>query len=409
MSKLKKLVLILPLFTLLAGLAPWAAFAQEDIPWKRHVIDDSSLGADGTKVADVNQDGNMDIVVGWEEGGVTRLYFNPGNPHLPWDYIEVPSPDVEDAFAVDLDGDGFMDLVTFSEGQHQRITVHWAPSDSLAYRESSNWQSEDIPITIGMTRWMFGRAVDMDGKYGIDLIVGSKDPNGRLGWLESPENPRNMSEWKYHHLSDAGWIMSIEWLDMDGDGIEDILLTDRYGNLSGLRWLKNPGNDNAIRQAWENHFIGLRDGEPMFLGLADISPLNADGLPGIIVPDLTKGWEIFIFENNDWSSRTLPYPSNSGSRGKSVAVADINLDGKSDLLASFEGAKDRSGVVGLGDFLGDSPLMIDISGKEGVKYDFIVLIDMDGDGDLDVLTCEETGYDGSKQGLGVIWYENPFH
>jgi hypothetical protein len=29
------------------------------------------------------------------------------------------------------------------------------------------------------------------------------------------------------------------------------------------------------------------------------------------------------------------------------------------------------------------------------------LVDLDGDGDLDVLTCEE------RAGLGVIWYENP--
>ncbi len=407
MNKHFDLFLFWMVFPFSIGALPYEVYAQVEKPWKMHVIDDSSLGSDGTKLADVNQNGLMDIVVGWEEGGVTRLYFNPGDQDQSWEYVEVPSPDVEDAFAVDLDGDGFLDLVTFSEGQHQRVTVHWAPSDSLAYRASSNWESVDIPVTIGMSRWMFGRAVDMDGKNGIDLIVGSKDPNGRLGWLESPRNPRDLDNWKYHHLSEAGWIMSIEWLDMDGDGLNDILLTDRYGDLSGLRWLKNPGDNNAIHEPWENHFIGLREGEPMFLGLADIPPLNSNGMPGIIVPDLTRGWEIFVYKGGEWTTRALSYPAGSGTRGKSVAVADINLNGKVDLLASFEGAKDRSGVIGLGDFLGASPLVMDISGKEGVKYDFIVLIDMDGDGDLDILTCEETGYDGSKHGLGVIWYENP--
>ena len=43
----------------------------------------------------------------------------------------------------------------------------------------------------------------------------------------------------------------------------------------------------------------------------------------------------------------------------------------------------------------------DISGSEGVKYDRIELIDLDGDGDLDVVTCEEI------EKLGVLWYENP--
>ncbi len=43
----------------------------------------------------------------------------------------------------------------------------------------------------------------------------------------------------------------------------------------------------------------------------------------------------------------------------------------------------------------------DISGPTGTKYDRIELIDLDDDGDLDVLTCEEAAK------LGVFWYENP--
>ncbi|HBM76648.1 MAG TPA: VCBS repeat-containing protein, partial [Verrucomicrobiales bacterium] len=37
----------------------------------------------------------------------------------------------------------------------------------------------------------------------------------------------------------------------------------------------------------------------------------------------------------------------------------------------------------------------------GSKFDLIELIDLDEDGDLDVVTCEELA------GLGLIWYENP--
>ena len=40
----------------------------------------------------------------------------------------------------------------------------------------------------------------------------------------------------------------------------------------------------------------------------------------------------------------------------------------------------------------------------GVKYDRIELMDLDGDGDLDVLTCEEQE---AGTGMGVFWYENP--
>ena len=50
----------------------------KEAPWAYHVIDDTSRGADGVKLADVNGDGLMDIVTGWEEGGVTRVYLHPG-------------------------------------------------------------------------------------------------------------------------------------------------------------------------------------------------------------------------------------------------------------------------------------------------------------------------------------------
>jgi hypothetical protein len=69
--------LLLLSLAMLAGLCvrPLPAVAE---PWRRHVIDDSSRGADGVRLADVNGDGHQDICTGWEEGGVVRLYLNPG-------------------------------------------------------------------------------------------------------------------------------------------------------------------------------------------------------------------------------------------------------------------------------------------------------------------------------------------
>ncbi|MCB9783057.1 MAG: hypothetical protein H6751_08865 [Candidatus Omnitrophica bacterium] len=47
--------------------------AAESQPWKRHTIDQSSEGADGVRLMDVNGDGLMDIATGWEEGARSGL------------------------------------------------------------------------------------------------------------------------------------------------------------------------------------------------------------------------------------------------------------------------------------------------------------------------------------------------
>ena len=43
------------------------------------MIDASSRGADGVRLADVNGDGLMDITTGWEEGGITCEESQPVN------------------------------------------------------------------------------------------------------------------------------------------------------------------------------------------------------------------------------------------------------------------------------------------------------------------------------------------
>lgn len=391
-------------------LAPDVVFSQNsarsvfDSPWQRHTIDDSSLGSDGTKFSDVNNDGKFDLITGWEEGGVSRIYLQPENPKQKWPFIELPSPDVEDAFVSDLNGDGYMDLITMSEGKHQRVTIHWAPANSEDYLDPQKWLTKDIPITIGKTKWMFGRPIDLDGKNGIDLVVGSKDPNGTLGWLEAPVDPLNMEGWKYHEITQVGWVMSIELLDMNTDGEMDLLITDRYGDFRGLRWMENPGK-SFLHGKWRHHLLGLRDGESMFMDYfeadTDKKELN------IIVPVVNRGWEHFERKDGQWISQKMEFPDFVGNRAKSVTIGDIDQDGLLDLTATFSQSLGKSGVIAKMSFQTDEPYFIDISGKEGVKYDFILLKDMDGDGDLDVITSEETAADGSKKGLGVIWYENP--
>ena len=115
-----------------------------------------------------------------------------------------------------------------------------------------------------------------------------------------------------------------------------------------------------------------------------------------------------------WKTYNIEIPPNAGG-GKAVKVGDINLDGQLDIAVSCEHAID--GKIGTYWMSYDqSPtetkwLPTSISGPEGYINDLIQLTDLDGDGDLDVVTVEEKGpyiSRGEKlKELGVIWYENP--
>jgi hypothetical protein len=274
--------------------------------WKCHIIDGTSRGADGVKLADVNRDGFMDITTGWEEDGLTRVYLNPGPAKAKdkWPFVTTGrTRSVEDAVFVDLDRDGAVDVVSCCEGGTQSVFVQWAPRDKADYLDESKWRSQVIPISKGMTRWMFCIPMQVDGRHGVDLVAGSKHPNGRIGWFEVPENARNLNAYKWHTISPAHWIMSLRSLDMDGDGDLDILTSDRKkGPMRGCRWLENPGPGRAQKESWPNHFIGCQDREVMFLTVDDI---DEDGLQDVLVAaKAPKTSEIIILRRLDATGRS---------------------------------------------------------------------------------------------------------
>jgi hypothetical protein len=382
--------------------------------WKRHIIDNTSLGADGVRTADVNQDGLPDLVAGWEQGGVSRIYLmqREDGERPSWVTIDAgPAPNVEDALLVDLDQDGSVDVVSSTEGNNKKLLIHWAPAPTEDYTDSALWTTETL--FENEARWMFAIAMDIDGLNGPDLVVGGKNPLASVGWLESPQDPRTLSDWKFHPLSDAAWIMSLIPKDMDDDGLLDILVSERKAEVAGVYWLRNPGKESfQLRSPWQKTWIADHLTETMFIDTYD---LDGDAVEEIIVPHKNpdEGF-ISIFSSKDriyWNEIAINYPDFI-SHPKSAQFGDINQDGKTDMVLSTEGAdQGRSGIIWL-EYPNswDDPNWIahDVSGPDGIKFDLNLLLDLDADGDLDIINTEENNNaKGGKAGLGIIWYENP--
>ena len=383
--------------------------------WQRHIIDNSLSGADGIRLMDVNNDGLLDITTGWEEGGYTKVYINPSHEKAKekWSSVTVgKTPHVEDAVFADLDNDGAVDVVSSTEWKHQKVYINWAPANKVDYLDANKWKSEVIPVSENITQWMFAVPMQIDDTNGLDIIVGSKNKNAQIGWFQAPKNPRNMGKWKYYPISNATWVMSVIPRDMDGDGDLDIVVSDRNkGKTNGVRWLENPGIKRKQKKFWKNHFIGAKDTRVMFMDLAD---LDGDGLEDAIATEYTNQKIVFMKRLDDtglnWRAFNIEISETTG-RAKAVKAGDIDMDGKLDIVHTsntFE-QEGQSGVYWLS--FKESPTernweWHNISGLEGIKYDRIELIDLDGDGDLDVLTCEENA-GVNNEGLGIIWYENP--
>ena len=370
--------------------------------WARHTIDGTLEGADGVRLADVNRDGWQDIVTGWEESGQVRVYQNPGpkKARQPWPAVtvgKVASP--EDAVFADLDQDGQMDVISSCEGSNRSVYVHWAPIESGDYRNASRWETDPIPALQGRAMWMFTTPGDINGDGRTDLVVGSKGKEATIGWLEAPTSSRKLVDWQWHPLQAIGWVMTIRVMDMDRDGDLDILFSDRKERASGIYALINPSNGQSMG-FWKKILIGARGEEVMFMDVLS----KEEKTWSIWAAIRSRQIQRFTFQTESFerTQESIWKFGDDFGTAKAVVAGDLDSDGKMDLVVSCENANDaKSGVFWLPRAETTKPRSI--SGSKGVKFDRMELIDLDGDGDLDILTCEE------RDLLGVLWYENPLY
>ncbi|MCC9599759.1 VCBS repeat-containing protein [Stieleria sp. JC731] len=369
-----------------------SAFAE---PWRRHVVDNQYQGADGVRLGDFNGDGLSDVVTGWEESGLVRLYLNPGpkNVKRPWPSVTIAkAASPEDAVPMDVDGDGKLDIISCHEGKRRQVLVHFSnvanSNDNQAWLSPRSWSTSPIAALDGVM-WMYALPLPLnDGRQAI--VLGSKGPKASLTLLvpdrtsiETKRPNRDLDQWQVIRLRQVGWTMSLRSVDMDGDGDQDIVFTDRKGSRSAAAWLEQPKNPS---EPWEEHLIAGQGREVMFMTASPERCLIATRRDGSI--DCVR-------QDDGWTTTPIKHPP-FVEFGKAIEV----LPGGQILLSANTKASRHPDQPGLWirDIAGNWDI---VDPTPAVKFDRFELIDFDGDGDLDAMTCEE------RQNFGVVWYENP--
>ncbi|MDA1006510.1 MAG: VCBS repeat-containing protein [Verrucomicrobia bacterium] len=357
-------------------------------------LDPHDDGPDGFNYWDWDGDGDLDVFVNFEEGGYSRLFFNPGRDKIrgPWkDYIEFKNHgNCEDSGIGDLDNDGDVDYV--ANGGH----VYFNPGrEKLG--SARNW----VKMTLFEQEARCPVVCDLDGDGLKDLIVGAS------AWYKQPtSNKHEAANWERYELGEAKWPMSCIITDMDGDGDDDILVQER--KQQGTFYYANPGK-GEVTKPWPVKVIDSRPGG-MFMAVGDV---NGDGRE-----DLVKAANkicIFLRTNDKgapvYKRIEVEQPAQPASvevkpRPKGVALLEMNGEPSHPeivIIPEYAAQLWYLTVSGEGMSAADwTNTLMDVPSPESrKKMDNAFLVDLDADGDLDIATTEENG------GWGVIWFENP--
>ncbi len=199
---------------------------------------------------DVNGDGYMDIVTGGWFGGTVYWRENPKGQLVEWTTHEVAKTgNIERCSFYDIDGDGYVEVFATTS------PVHFF---RLVRDENSVGQGrfEQYTITEGGGGHGFGCG-DLNGDGRPDLIFSG-------GWMEAPENPYDVSAWKWHpefNLSTASVPVLVH--DVNKDGKNDIIVGGAH--VYGLWWFEQ-GDDGT----WTQHVIEEFRSQYHEMQLADI-------------------------------------------------------------------------------------------------------------------------------------------
>lgn len=321
-------------------------------------------------LADLNGDGKLDVLT--SSGGV--LFGTGTGAFAASD--KYPTGGLPVALTLgDLDGDGRVDLVTANNGDNTASVRLGKGDGTFAARQDYPTGADPFGVALGD----LNRDGNLDvatANYGADtvsVLLGKDD-----GTFAT----------KVDYPASAG-PSAVALGDFNGDDKLDIA-------TAGSKTIFNPGAVSLLLGKGDGTFAAKVDYatgiNTQALALGD---LNRDGKLDIVVvntgDDVDSTFGVLLGEDDGTLAAQTTFPAGRGTT--SVAIGDLNGDGRLDLVCaslgngtSDAGASDR-GAVGVLVGKGDGSFAGTVAYPAGSHPIGVVLADMNGDGKLDVVAA----------------------
>lgn len=260
----------------------------------------------------------------------------------------------------------------------------------------------DIPIAT--------QVVDYNGNGLLDILVadlGEFPPNGILaGKIYLLEQQKDGSFSKSLMMHQLGRVTDMQALDLDGDGDLDLAVAVFGGGDVGEVFWMEALSDGTHRK---HSLLGLS-------GALNITPvdINGSGRMDLVTLVAQEHEAVIAFLNQGegnferYNIVTAGHPMFGAT---SMVVADMNRDGRSDIIFSNGDAHDTQtdpkpyhGVQWL-ENLGDMQFVAhDIGRFYGAAN--VAVDDLDADGDLDIVATSWINYWDDPKRQSLVWFEN---
>jgi hypothetical protein len=327
----------------------------------------------GVAVGDVNGDGKPDLVTfsfSYTNSTIRVLLGNGNGTFQAAQNIATGALGPTHVALADVNGDGKLDIVTTAYGINS-VSVLLGNGDGT-FQAPLNFAVGNDPASVAVA--------DVNGDGKPDLVVANTSSPSQVSVLLGNGNGTFAAPQTF---ATDNFPEAVAVADVNGDGKPDIVTANYYvGTVSVLL-----GNGNGTFQAAQNFATGPG---PSSIAVADI---NGDGKPDLV----TANHGIYPTYNNTLSvllgngNGTFQAAQNItvGTEPESVVVADVNGDGKPDLVDANAQSNTVSVVLGNG----DGTFAAAANFAVGTFPISVAVADVNGDGLPDLITANYTSKD----------------